>query len=220
MRDMLKILILTIFAVAIAFVLTGTAARADWDPSQPAKYVQMPDVQYGMDVNATWLVDPTTPNPTPIYPYMKVLADDFPCFVKGPILDLHIWGSWLGDQYLTDGSLGPFVNPNASFKLSIHADVPKGPNDLYSHPGAELWSYIFNPTQYTMRPWGGPTEERFYDPNTNQVIGRDGRIWQYNFNIDPATAFEQQGPDALGNPTIYWLDMQAIVPRIAARPTK
>src|SRR6516162_9014698 len=26
-----------------------------------------------------------------------VLADDFPCTIPGPITDIHIWGSWLGD---------------------------------------------------------------------------------------------------------------------------
>jgi hypothetical protein len=211
--------LLTVAAVAAAFVFafTSTMARADWSTTEPAKYVQLPDVETGMDVNATWLVGQTVP-PQPIFPFVKLLADDFPCVTKGPITDIHIWGSWLNDQWNPEGVPTPAVNQNASFKLSIHADVPKGADAFYSHPGDELWSWTFKPGEYSMRQWGGPTSERFYDPNTNEVIGQDSRIWQYNFKIDPATAFLQQGRNATGAPTIYWLDVQAIVPVVAGAP--
>jgi hypothetical protein len=204
--------ILTVAAIVVMIIaMSSLTARADWDPTQPAKYVQMPDVLNGMDVNATYLDTGVSPA-QPIFPYQKILADDFPCHQAGPITDIHIWGSWLNDQFTTDGTPSPFVNLNTKFKLSIHADVPASSTDPYSHPGTELWSMIFDPTQYTMRPWGSPTDEAFYDPNTNTILGRDTRIWQYNFNIDPAAAFNQAGPNATGAPTIYWLDVQAIVP--------
>ena len=204
-------------AATLVSVLPITTVHADWFPNDPAKYVQLPDVVTGMDVNATWLVGTAVP-PQAIPPYMKLLADDFPCFAKGPITDIHIWGSWLNDQWTDDGSLGPAVNPNTSFKLSIHSDIPASADIPYSHPGPELWSAMFLPGQYAMLQWGGPTSEAFYDPNTNTVIGSDSRIWQYNFNIDPAKAFVQQGPDATGKPTIYWLDVQAIVPLVTGVP--
>jgi hypothetical protein len=70
--------LLTVAAVAAAFVFafTSTMARADWSTTEPAKYVQLPDVETGMDVNATWLVGPDVP-PQPIFPFVKLLADDW-----------------------------------------------------------------------------------------------------------------------------------------------
>jgi PEP-CTERM motif len=50
-------------------------------------------------------------------------------------------------------------------------------------------------------------QEQFYDPNTNQIIGTDNQVWQYNFTNLP-NPFIQQGTTAL--PKIYWLDVQAI----------
>ncbi len=214
-----KLLISAALVAAIVFAFTSTMARADWVPTDPAKYVQLPDVQNGMDVNATWLQDTTTVPPVAIPPYTKLLADDFPCFVAGPVTDIHIWGSWLGDQWNENGTPTPAVNLNTSFKLSIHSDVPAGDEIPYSHPGPELWSTVFQPGQYKMVQWGGPTSEAFYDPNTNSVLGSDTRIWEYNFNIDPTAAFPQKGRDpTTGAPTIYWLDVQAIVPGVAGTP--
>jgi hypothetical protein len=206
-----KYVLMVAAVMALTFAISPLIAWADWNVTDPAKYVQLPDVQNGMDVNATYLDTNVIP-PQIVPPFQKILADDFPCFNAGPITDIHIWGSWLNDQFTPDGLPSTAVNLNTKFKLSIHADVPVSPTDLYSHPGQQLWSMIFDPTQYSMRPWGGPTDEVFYDPNTNSILGRDTRIWQYNFNIDPAAAFKQAGPNATGAPTIYWLDVQAIVP--------
>jgi hypothetical protein len=206
-----KYVLMVAAIMVLAFAISPVLVWADWNTADPAKYVQLPDEKNGMDVNATYLATNTVP-PQIIFPYQKVLADDFPCFQAGLITDIHIWGSWLNDQYTPDGTPSPAVNLNTKFKLSIHADVPVGPNNFYSHPGAQLWSWTFDPTQYTMRQWGGLTDELFYEPNTNTIIGRDTRIWQYNFNIDPTVAFKQAGATATGAPTIYWLDVQAIVP--------
>jgi hypothetical protein len=200
-----KYFALIVLVIAIlAMTISPLIVRADWNPEQSAKFVQLPDLNTtGMDVNATWLYDitqpPTTP-PQPIYPYQKILADDFLCTQTGPITDVHIWGSWLGDRFTND----------VRFKLSIHSDVPAGTNNPYSHPGDILWSQIFSASQFLARPYA-TAEEVFYEPNTKQIIGRDTQVWQYNFNIDPAKAFVQQGTAAL--PMVYWLDVQAIVPQ-------
>jgi len=176
-------------------MMTGLAL-GDWDPSMPAKYVQMPDLNQGLDVNATYR---QTSDGTIIYPFMKVLADDFPCTETGPITDIHVWGSWPNDR----------VNDGTTFKLSIHEDVPKSSTNPYSHPGIELWQQTFTPGKYVARPWA-TANEYFYEPNTNQIIGADTQVWQYNFFIPPTTAFIQQGTAA--NPKVYWLDVQAGVP--------
>lgn len=180
----------------VAVLAMAGAAYADWNPGMPAKWVQMPDLQTGMDVNATWKQGVTG---GPQFPYIKTLADDFLCTETGPITDVHVWGSWLNDQ----------INPNATFKLSIHDDVPKSPTGGYSHPGNLLWQQFFSPGQYVARPWATALED-FYEPNTNQIIGRDTQVWQYNFLIPEATAFVQQGSTT--NPKVYWLDVMAILP--------
>ena len=176
----------TILVGQLAFVLS---ARADWNPGDPAKWVQMPDLQNGMDVYDTF---------SPILPYNKILADDFRCTQTGPITSIHIWGSWLNDRVPRDASGNP-IPP--IFDLSFHLDVPAGsdPQFPYSHPGAQVWDRVFQPDQ--MRIYA-TSSERFYDPNTNAVIGFDTQVWQYNFFIDPTNAFFQN----VGN--IYWLNVQ------------
>ncbi|MBM4019397.1 MAG: PEP-CTERM sorting domain-containing protein [Planctomycetes bacterium] len=190
-----------LIGIAAAAVLgLVPVARADWDPIVPPKYVQWPDLSpMGVDVNATFRMG--LPDGQ-AWPFVKVLADDFPCYQRGPITDIHIWGSWLYDQ----------VNPNAVFKLSIHDDVPAGvdPNMLWSHPGQLRWQEFFQPTQYIAKPWGTTLEERFYEPNTQQFIGFDFTVWQYNFF--PLEPFVQEGMDDTGKPRVYWLDVTCILP--------
>jgi hypothetical protein len=180
-----------------------TASKADWNPTEPFKWLQNPDPQ-GFDVNATWKGQT---------PYFKILADDWLCTSKDPITDIHIWGSWLNN--IVD-------NQNLTFKLSIHRDVPAGvdPNFPYSHPDNSptglIRNYIFPPGTYAARidpnlPQGAT--ERFYDPNTNQIIGGDNQIWQYNFENLP-NPFVQEGTTAA--PVIYWLDVQAGLPETSA----
>ena len=194
------IALLTAMAVAILSV----PAIGDWDATMATKWVQMPDLNplpgaiTGMDVNATWRQIGVPP--VPYYPFVKVLADDFPCTTTGPITGIHVWGSWLNDLH----------NPNTTFHLSIHADVPgSSATGVYSHPGNVLWQQDFNPGAYTAKVWG-QAQEFFYEPNTDRIIGGDTQVVLYNFPIPLATAFVQQGSAA--NPMVYWLNVQAIVP--------
>lgn len=184
---------LVVVAVVTMAVLAPTV-RADWIPGMSAKWVQMPDLSTtGMDVNATW----KSPN---AFPYIKVLADDFLCTSTEPITDVHIWGSWLNDM----------VNPDVTFKLSIHSDIPAGVGGLnYSQPGQLLWQQIFSPGEYVQRPWA-IAPEQFFEPNTNQIIGFDTQVFQYNFFIPRDKAFVQQG--SATNGVVYWLDVTAILP--------
>jgi len=181
-----------IVAVGMLLVLS-LPAYADWVPGMPYKWLQMPDLTTdGLDVNATF----AGPG---VFPFVKVLADDFQCTQPGPITDVHVWGSWLNNNVYAD----------TTFKLSIHADVPAGVDAPYSHPGPVLWDWIFTPGQYLQRPWAAASE-RFYDPNTNQIIGTDTEVFQYNFYIPEAQAFHQTGTTQL--PMTYWLDVQALTP--------
>jgi hypothetical protein len=194
----------TVIAIVGAALLLGRPARADWNPTLPTKYVQMPDLNplpgaiTGMDVNATWQVNNVPPQP--VLPFVKVLADDFPCTTTGPITGIHVWGSWLNDVF----------NPNTAFHLSIHSDVPANTaNGTYSYPGNVLWQMDFTPGNYIAKPYA-QAQELFYDPNQDRILGGDTHVWQYNFPIPAAKAFVQQGNAA--NPKVYWLDVQAEVP--------
>lgn len=185
---------LRLIAVFPVLVLVARV-QGDWNgpnypvpgPADPAKFYQLPDESLnGLDVKAT---------------FPKILADDWKCTSQDYVTDIHIWGSWLNNN----------VYPGVRFKLSIHADVPDpdGPGPGYSHPGLLLWSQIFGPGQYDSRLYKTVPGERFYDPNSNTILGTDTQIWQYNFKkiIDP---FRQLGTPSL--PVIYWLDVQAEAP--------
>ncbi len=177
-------------ATVTGILISVGPANADY---LAPKFIQLPDLTpNGMDVNATY----KGPNQ---FPYFKVLADDFLCTSPTPVADIHIWGSWLEDM----------VNPDVTFKLSIHADVPAPPTGGYSHPGQQLWSMVFAPNQYKALPYT-TAREWFFEPNQNRIIGQDTQVWQYNFFIPPDLAFLQQGTPS--KPMVYWLDVVAILP--------
>jgi hypothetical protein len=169
-------------AAVLGLLAMLTPARADWDLSDPAKWVQMPDVGTGLNVDAQ---------------RPHILADDFPCNKTGPITDIHVWGSWFYEQF----------DPDAVFRLGIWSDNPVGPDpgdpdpNPYSAPRDLLWEHDFAPGDYVVRPWA-LSFEWFMDPEFGPV-GFDVQVWQYNFLIDPTYAFTQQQ----GN--VYWLSVQA-----------
>ncbi|MBN2563811.1 MAG: hypothetical protein JXQ75_23090 [Phycisphaerae bacterium] len=173
-------------------LLMAIPALADWNPEQPYKWLQMPDLSpMGIDVSAT-------------QPY--ILADDFLCTVTGPITDIHIWGSWLNDHI----PFGDF--PDAvRFTLSIHKDIPDpepGNPDTYSMPGEVLWVRTFYPGEFAVRIWQGGIEEGWLNPPAGYWFPADWTCWQYNFFIDAADAFHQEGTST--EPVVYWLDVQAV----------
>ena len=171
----------------IAMLVASSAVLADWNVGDPFKWLQPPDLEFGMDVRAT---------------QPKILADDFLCTQTGPITDIHIWGSWLDDR----------MNPLTHFDLAIYKDIPDpdGPTGPgYSQPGERVWARHFMPTEVHGRVFYEPTNEYFYDPNVGQIIGTDTQVWQYNFFIDPADAFIQQGTAAA--PQVYWVSVLANV---------
>jgi len=143
--------------------------------------------------------------PYPFDPlFGKVVADDWLCTRTGPVTDIHIWGSWLNDEFPHDPTGLP--DPGAvTFRLSIHSDIPADPPE-YSRPGALLREFVFQPGSFQSQEWGLASEE-FFDPNNldTPIIGTDTRVIQYNFFFDPIEAFRQE------EGTIYWLDVSATV---------
>ena len=155
--------------------------------SDREKYVQGPNTIGGYDVWNT--------------PY--VLADDFICTTRGPVSDIHLWGSWLSDSPLTNTII---------FWLGIYDDVPaatNGPVLTPSHPGTNLmWQQWFYPGQYAETIWTANAQEQFLDPGSSNIIGSDSVVWYYCFY--PTNAFQQ-----LGTPTnhiTYWLAAYAQLP--------
>ncbi len=179
--------------LSLCILFIGDIAIADWDPTDPAKWVQLPDL-----------------NPTGINIYAtkpQVLADDFLCTQTGPITDVHIWGCWFNGYLPQEPTGGNPSASNVSFTLSLHADIPAntqgGPG--YSMPGEPLWVKIFEPGQFSVNLYhNGP--EGWYNPNTGQYI-RTNQVWQYNFLIDQRDAYWQEGSPE--EPIVYWLDVSA-----------
>lgn len=174
--------------VGLAVSLLVAPAMADWEPDQPAKWVQFPDLTTtGIDINAS---DP------------YILGDDFECTMAGPITDIHIWGSWLHD-------ILPENDPHAvTFSLAIYSDIPSEQSPTgYSMPGELRWERVFQPGEFTARIWAENLAEGWLDPPDAYLFPGDSVCWQYNFLIDPADAFYQEGtPDV---PIVYWLVVRA-----------
>ena len=179
--------------IVLAVILSlAIPAAADWNIEDPAKWVQLPDLMpTGMDVNTS----------APYY----ILADDFLCTETGPITDVHIWGSWYHDYLPFDWNAY-----GVNFVLSIHEDVPAGVGGLeYSRPGEVLWLGFFDGAagEFQARIWEEGIDEGWFEPPQGYEFPGDHVCWQYNFFIDAAEAFIQEGtPD---NPVVYWLDVQA-----------
>jgi hypothetical protein len=173
---------------AVALLGLALAVSADWDPTQPAKWVQYPDLSAsGVDVNAS---------------YQYILADDFECTHTGQILSIHIWGSWLND-YLPFGT-----DPSAVvFTVSFHADIPADESPTgYSMPGDYLWYRQFGPGEFGVQVWREGLREGWMDPPDTYVWPADSVCWQYNFYLDDGEFYQQGTPDSA---VIYWLNVKA-----------
>ncbi len=152
-----------------------------------AKWVQLPDLApTGIDISAS----------EPL-----VLADDWQCKQRSLVTQIRIWGSWRYDQL-------PGAPGDVEFTLSIHRDVPAGPQ-VYSHPGEVLWVRQFPPYSFQVTPYQGEINEGWWDPRepTGYIFPGDHTCWEYVFNIPASEAFCQEGSSA--EPMVYWLDLQA-----------
>lgn len=170
--------------VMIGLLLVGClalagAARADWNPGDPFKWLQPPDLtNTGVDVQVN---------------YYRTLADDFLCTESGPITDIHIWGSFKSDL------VPPLPFP---IRLGIWTNVPDG-GQGFSTPGTRVWDKTFYAGDYTSRQYATVSQgEYFWDPVSGDQ-GSDTKVYQFNFFINPAQAFSQ----VLG--TTYWLSVHA-----------
>jgi hypothetical protein len=172
-------------------MIAGSSARADWNPGDPFKWRQLPDLSYtGIDIDTDG---------------DSIIADDFRCTSVGKITDVHFWGSWANDQKSAINTI----------HLEIWADDHSG---AISHPAGTtpLWTRDFTPKGvaaegFTERLYATiptPFNEAFWKPASGplpQMV--DTLVYQYNIDIDPANAFLQQGTPA--TPITYWLRIKA-----------
>lgn len=175
--------------IVLVICVLSVGALADWEPGDPnTKWVQEPDL-------CGWDVQLTTP---------KLLADDFLCDETGWITDVHFWGSWKDDV------VGEITN----IHLSIHQDIPVGPNG-YSVPGKQEWAVDIDPACFpdavVIRRLIGCADQGWYDPNTGEVLENNHKcLWQVNVYLDQILPWDelfiQQGTRE--RPTVYWLDLQ------------
>jgi len=182
----------SIATAALAALLLTSPVFSDWQPGDPHKMhcPQLPDLtQTGIDIDLAngWL------------------ADDFMCTETGPILDIHIWGSFANDILPVNGI------DWMCFHVSIHSDVPADdPTNPYGYsvPGELLWETDFCGPEhgpqngFTWNLYAGDIDEWFWDPATG-AVANDHECYQYNLYINEDEAFEQQ------EGTIYWLDVDA-----------
>ena len=73
-----------------------------------------------------------------------------------------------------------------------------------------LWyRYFHGPAgEFQARIWEEGINEGWFEPPFSYEFPGDHVCWQYNFFIDEAEAFWQEG--TVDNPIVYWLDVQAI----------
>jgi hypothetical protein len=169
----------------LAFKIT-TATNYNYNNN--LKYIQWPDTNVtGYDV---WDSGPW------------VLADDFICTNTGYISDIHLWGSWLNDGWLTN---------SLTFWIGLFYDVPAYTNSsgqlVPSHPGSNFWSQCFAPGCYFETQWLPNGYEHFLDP-APALMGSDYTIWYYSFY--PTNPPIQWGSSR--SPRTYWVGAHAQLP--------
>ncbi|MHC4643699.1 MAG: DUF7901 domain-containing protein, partial [Planctomycetota bacterium] len=177
-------------------------ARVVTTTENVTKWIQRPDLtENGIDVDAT-----NAPQIVPPPYEAQLLADDFKCITADTIDDIHIYGSWKGDNLPGYDVLDP---TSVDFTLSIHKDIPD-PDPLdpatWSMPGEMVWSEDFAAGDFTVDLIPTTAEESYYVPCADQYFPNDHyRVYKYNFF--PTVPFPQEG--STDNPIIYWLEVQA-----------
>jgi len=169
----MKRLILTI-CLSVLFV-NGTAS-ADWMPSDPYKmhFPQLPD-PCGWDV----AFDSMT--------LQRPLADDWQCTKTGPVSDIHLWLSWVGDK----------ISQITALHVAIYSDKPYDEyTNPFSTPDTILWERLLSPDEMT---YYGSGDQGFFNPHGGPPAAHDHDSF-YQINIT-----DIQNPFIQQEDTIYWL---------------
>ncbi len=174
-----------ILPIALLWIVGWTALAGGqpiddctWQPGQLHKmhWPQLPDLTAtGMDVS---LRDAT-------------LADDFLCTSSGPIRNIHLWASFLGDNVPKEGP------ESLTVVLSLYSNIA-AEGAKWGQPGVLLWRRTFAPGQYTVETvHRGP--EDWYNPVNGQYLADNHRqAYQFSFCVQDEPFVQQEG-------NTYWL---------------
>ena len=190
------------------FRFTRSLVAIGFDGPAPNGEVEDYIVKVGENCGIKWVQKPDiTPNGVDIRVdnsdgLLRTIADDFLCTSHDLITDVHLWGSWLGDQ---KGVI-------KKIHLSIHSDDPAGPGgpdpqNGYSKPDKLLWQKDFFADDFKEElVVHVPEGEFWWDAPEVLIPAGDKQIWRVDIKIDPKDAFLQEGsPD---KPVVYWLDVR------------
>jgi hypothetical protein len=127
-----------------------------------------------------------------------IVADDWPCESKTPVIAVVWWGSYIGYGFEAC-SYGPWMTLPVSpdyFRLGIWTDTPALPFDpqSYSHPNDLIWQYDANDytevlVGYDKHPHGEPNEP----------------VFRYSVRLPYEEWFLQREVN-----DIYWLSIEAV----------
>jgi hypothetical protein len=170
--------------MSFCFLVFSGSAFADWDPQDPAKWVQLPDTTgNGMALELKKVTN-----------YVGV-ADDWLCNSAGPVTDIHIWGAW----WMNDVDLG-----GVTFTLNIYDNIPAPPTGGFSMPGEQLWTSEGKQMTVLTSPYSSGVSGGWWQARKNGTYQSDmySDIYQYNFT-GISEPFVQDGSST------YWLEVQA-----------
>ncbi|MBN1558015.1 MAG: hypothetical protein JW951_07705 [Lentisphaerae bacterium] len=170
-------------------------------PESCAKYSQLPDCRYGVDMPTWGMWDPQGGGIDTMY----LVADDWWCDGR-PITGLRWWGSYLGWE-IEEPPLTKADGRPVGFKLTWYTDVPTNAalGIEYSRPGVEITNTIvaLAPYDWPEPPQAGQVVESYYCIVTNKLT-MPGYEHEYLYEAVLETPWlEKEG-------TVYWLSIQAL----------
>ncbi|HEV8606210.1 MAG TPA: hypothetical protein VGQ99_12630 [Tepidisphaeraceae bacterium] len=185
----------TLCFVSALTALFAATVSADPLPGEVLLFTQGPMVQtnvfgpvfFGHDEASTAVQIPVGA-PFDVYGG-SFMADDFAFKSNQSINHLRFWGGYLAN---------PSGENVQKFFISIEADVPQGPNEPFSHPGAALLSQIV--TAGPLAPASGTFAEKLIRPKG----GPPTETPLFEYNTELSTPFV-----AAAN-TVYWLKIVAL----------
>ncbi len=122
----------------------------------------------------------------------QIIADDWICFDKRPVTDIHWWGSYAGWEEDAPPEHGP-----QKFHIGIWTDVPAGTDYEYSHPREMLWEYVVERSELEERYAGCD----FYP----EEMDKPDVCFRYDLILPEDHWFTQPG-----DTTVLWISIAAI----------
>ncbi|MBN1996848.1 PKD domain-containing protein, partial [candidate division KSB1 bacterium] len=126
----------------------------------------------------------------------RIVADDWICFDKRPVTDVHWWGSYADWNADAPPEYGP-----QKFHIGIWTDVPAGADIEYSHPREMLWEYTVERSELNEHYAGCD----FYP----EMMDKPDACFRYDLILPEHDWFIQPG-----DTTVLWLSIAAIYEKV------